>query len=447
MTFNDLNLNKPLLNALADLGYTQPTTIQEKVFSVAMSGRDVCGIAQTGTGKTIAYLLPALRQYQFSPVHTPQLLVLVPTRELVVQVVETITALTKYMNVLTVGVYGGVNLKPQAAQVQAGADILVATPGRAVDLLASGVLKTKQLKRLVIDEFDEMLNLGFRAQLTAILDLLPAKRQNLLFSATLTDDVEQLLGVSTPGTFFNDPVRVEAAPAGTPLKGILQSAYNVPNYNTKLNLLERLLQEDDAMTKVLVFVATKAMADQLFDDLDGRFIDSIGVIHADKAQTYRFEAVRRFGAGELRVLIATDLVSRGIDLLGVSHVINFDLPDEPESYIHRIGRTGRADQKGIAIAFITEADAERQAAIEALMKMAIPVKSLPDNLPISTVLTEAEKPEIKMKIVQPKAPKREDVGPAFHEKAAHNQKVNVRRDYEAEKKAKYGRSYKPGRRK
>lgn len=447
MTFNDLNLNKPLLNALADLGYTQPTTIQEKVFSVAMSGRDVCGIAQTGTGKTIAYLLPSLRQYQFSPVHTPQLLVLVPTRELVVQVVETITALTKYMNVLTVGVYGGVNLKPQAAQVQAGADILVATPGRAVDLLKSSVLKTKQLKRLVIDEFDEMLNLGFRAQLTAILDLLPTKRQNLLFSATLTDDVEQLLGVSTPGTFFNDPVRVEAAPAGTPLKGILQSAYNVPNYNTKLNLLERLLQEDDGMTKVLVFVATKAMADQLFDDLDRRFIDSVGVIHADKAQTYRFEAVRRFGAGELRVLIATDLVSRGIDLLGVSHVINFDLPDEPESYIHRIGRTGRADQKGIAIAFITEADAERQAAIEALMKTAIPLKPLPDKLPISTVLTEAEKPEIKMKIVQPKVPKRDEVGPAFHEKAAHNQKVNVRRDYEAEKKAKYGRSYKPGRRK
>lgn len=447
MTFNDLNLNKPLLNALADLGYTQPTTIQEKVFSVAMSGRDVCGIAQTGTGKTIAYLLPSLRQYQFSPTHTPQLLVLVPTRELVVQVVETVTALTKYMNVLTVGVYGGVNLKPQAAQVQAGADILVATPGRAVDLLKSNVLKTKQLKRLVIDEFDEMLNLGFRAQLTAILDLLPTKRQNLLFSATLTDDVEQLLGVSTPGTFFNDPVRVEAAPAGTPLKGILQSAYNVPNYNTKLNLLERLLQEDSTMTKVLVFVATKAMADQLFDDLDRRFIDSVGVIHADKAQTYRFEAVRRFGAGELRVLIATDLVSRGIDLLGVSHVINFDLPDEPESYIHRIGRTGRADQKGIAIAFITEADAERQAAIEALMKTAIPVIPLPDKLPISMVLTEAEKPEIKMKIVQPKVPRRDEVGPAFHEKAAHNQKVNVRRDYEAEKKAKYGRSYKPGRRK
>lgn len=442
MPFNDLNLNKPLLDALNDLGFVQPTTIQEKVFSVVMSGRDVCGIAQTGTGKTIAYLLPALRQFQFSTTHTPQLLVMVPTRELVVQVVETITALTKYMNVMTVGVYGGVNLKPQAAQVQVGADVLVATPGRVVDLLASGVLKTKQLKRLVIDEVDEMLNLGFRAQLTTILDLLPAKRQNLLFSATLTPEVEQVMNL-----FFNDPVRVEAAPAGTPLKGIVQSAYHVPNFNTKLNLLERLLQEDDTMTKVLVFVATKAMADGLFDDLDSRFIDSVGVIHADKAQNYRFEAVRQFGAGELRVLIATDLVSRGIDLLGVSHVINFDIPDEPESYIHRIGRTGRADRKGIAIALVTDAEQEKMAAIETLMKTPVPLVPLPDKLPISTVLTEAEKPQVRMKIVQPKAPKREEVGPAFHEKAAHNQKVNVRRDYEAEKKAKYGKSYKPGRRK
>jgi ATP-dependent RNA helicase RhlE len=440
MTFEELNLTKPLLNALNDLGYTQPTTIQANVFSVVMSGRDVCGIAQTGTGKTIAYLLPALRQYQFSTTHTPQLLILVPTRELVVQVVETIQALTRYMSVQTVGVYGGVNLKPQAAQVMAGADVLVATPGRVVDLLASGVLKTKQLRRLVIDEFDEMLNLGFRAQLTKILDLLPPKRQNLLFSATQTDEATQLMG-----TFFNDPVLVEAAPAGTPLKQIEQRAYAVPNFNTKVNLLEVLIREDPAMTKVLVFVATKALADQLFDELDGRFDEGVGVIHANKAQNYRFETVRRFEAGELPILIATDLISRGLDLTGVSHVVNFDLPDEPESYIHRIGRTGRADQKGIAIAFVTEADRDRLSAIEALMKASLTVWELPEFVPVSAVLTEAEMPQVRMKIVEPKRPKPAEVGPAFHEKKAKNQKVNVRRDHEAEKKAKYGKSYKKGR--
>jgi ATP-dependent RNA helicase RhlE len=182
------------------LGYTAPTTIQERVFSVAMSGRDVCGIAQTGTGKTIAYLLPCLRLFQFSTSRIPQLLIIVPTRELVVQVVETVRALTTYMNILTVGVYGGVNLKPQAADVQQGTDVLVATPGRLVDLLMSGAVKSKAIKRLVIDEVDEMLNLGFRTQLKNILDLLPPKRQNLLFSATLTDEVSELMN-----TLFHQP--------------------------------------------------------------------------------------------------------------------------------------------------------------------------------------------------------------------------------------------------
>lgn len=173
MTFEELNLNKPLLQAVADLGYTTPTTIQQHVFSVVMSGRDVCGIAQTGTGKTVAYLLPCLRQFQFTQDKQPQLLILVPTRELVVQVVETVNKLTAYMNVVTVGVYGGVNMKPQVAEVQKGADVLVATPGRLADLLLNGAVKTKSIRRMVIDEVDEMLNLGFRTQLKNILDLLP----------------------------------------------------------------------------------------------------------------------------------------------------------------------------------------------------------------------------------------------------------------------------------
>ena len=437
MTFDELNLNKPLLNALGDLGYVSPTTIQERVFAVAMSGRDVCGIAQTGTGKTIAYLLPCLRLFQFSTSRIPQLLIIVPTRELVVQVVETVRQLTTYMNVLTVGVYGGVNLKPQAAEVQQGADVLVATPGRLVDLLMSGAVKSKAIRQLVIDEVDEILNLGFRTQLKTILDLLPLKRQNLLFSATLTDEVSQLMD-----TFFTNPVRVEAAPVGTPLESIDQRVYRLPNFYTKINLLNLLLRRDASMTKVLVFVATKHMANQLYDELAGDFAEQIGVIHSNKAQNQRFDAVNQFKAGTYRILIATDIIARGLDVAEVSHVINFDLPEVAENYIHRIGRTGRADKTGIAISFVTERETEPQTAIEQLMKYQVPVVALPENLVISDELTDDEQPKIHMKIIEPKVLKREDVGPAFHEKALKNQKVNVRRDHAAEKMLKYGRPIK-----
>ena len=437
MTFDELNLNKPLLNALGDLGYTTPTTIQDRVFAVAMSGRDVCGIAQTGTGKTIAYLLPCLRLYQFSTSRLPQLLIIVPTRELVVQVVETVRALTVYMNVLTVGVYGGVNLKPQAAEVQQGADVLVATPGRLVDLLMSGAVKSRAIRQLVIDEVDEMLNLGFRTQLKTILDLLPVKRQNLLFSATLTDEVSQLMNM-----FFSNPVRVEAAPVGTPLESIDQRAYQVPNFYTKVNLLNLLLRRNAEMTKVLIFVATKQLANQLYDELAPDFAEQVGVIHSNKAQNQRFNAVNQFKAGTYRILIATDIIARGLDVAEVSHVINFDLPEVPENYIHRIGRTGRADKTGIAVSFVMENEIGQQTAIEQLMHYQIPMLPLPDSLVISDELTEDEQPRIYMKIIEPKAPKREDVGPAFHEKAAKNQKVNVRRDHAAEKMLKYGRPIK-----
>ncbi|AUD07375.1 DEAD/DEAH box helicase [Spirosoma pollinicola] len=437
MTFDELNLNKPLLNALNDLGYTTPTTIQQKVFSVVMSGQDVCGIAQTGTGKTFAYLLPTLRQFQFSKDRIPQMLIIVPTRELVVQVVEAVKKLTTYMNLVVVGVYGGVNMKAQTVEVQQGLDILVATPGRLADFMLTGGLKTKAIKKLVIDEFDEMLNLGFRTQLKIILDLLPPKRQNLLFSATLTDDVDQLVN-----DYFNKPIRVEAAPTGTPLEKIEQSAYLVPNFYTKINLLTLLLNRNAAMTKVLVFVATKQLADDLFDELETGFPDQVGVIHSNKAQNKRFEAVNNFKAGTYRILIATDIIARGIDVADVSHVVNFDLPEVPENYIHRIGRTGRADRTGIAISFITENAKEEQDAIEQLMNQPIPVVPLPDNLVISDELTDDERPKVNMKAIEVKIPKREDVGPAFHEKSAKNQKVNVRRDIAAEKMLKYGRPIK-----
>ena len=419
MTFDDLNLNTPLLSALDDLGYINPTTIQRKVFPIVMSGKDVCGIAQTGTGKTFAYLLPCLRQWKFSKDKAPQILIIVPTRELVAQVVESVKALTPYMSLIVIGVYGGVNINTQKTEVEKGVDVLVATPGRLYDLAMNGAFKTKMIKKLVIDEVDEMLNLGFRTKLKNILDLLPPRRQNLLFSATITEEVETLVE-----TYFNDPIRVEAAPTGTPLENIIQSGYQVPNFHTKVNLLELLLSEEKGMTKVLIFVATKKLADQLYEQLAVKFPGTAGVIHSNKEQNNRFNTVKQFQEGNYRFIIATDIVARGIDINEVTHVINFDTPEVPENYIHRIGRTGRADKKGIAITFITENEKSSLSMIETLMKYQLPIVELPQNLVISEVLTEDEIPKVFMKIIQLKTPKKEEVGPAFHEKSAKNSKVN-----------------------
>ena len=434
MKFSDLNLSTPLINALDDLGYTQPTTIQERAFSVIMSGRDVCGIAQTGTGKTFAYLLPCLRLWKYSKDRFPQILIIVPTRELVVQVVEQVKKLSAYLTLEVVGVYGGVNMKPQAAAVDNGADVIVATPGRLLDLIYDGALRTKAIKRLIIDEMDEMLNLGFRTQINNVLDTLPPKRQNLLFSATITDDVELIMN-----THFNAPAIIEAAPTGTPLTNIKQEAYYVPNFYTKVNLLNLLLSWDPEMSKVLVFVATKSLADQLYAEMEPKFPGLVGVIHSNKEQNHRFNTVNCFKDGTYRFIIATDIIARGLDVAEVTHVINFDMPEVPENYIHRIGRTGRADKEGIAIAFITEKEKPYQESIETLMNYKIPITPLPADLEISDVLTEDEKPKVRMKEIQIKLPKREDVGPAFHKKSEKNSKKNVKVRHKDKMLAKYGK--------
>lgn len=434
MIFKDLNLNKHLLNALSDLGYTTPTTIQQRVFNVVMSGADVCGIAQTGTGKTLAYLLPLLNQLKFSKDKNPQILVVVPTRELVAQVVETVKKLSTYLSVDAAGVYGGANINMQKLEMEQGLDVLVATPGRLYDLAMAGAFKVKTIKKLVIDEVDEMLNLGFRTQLKNILDLLPPNRQNLLFSATLIPEVEELMN-----EYFNNPVKIEAAPAGTPVENIIQSAYEVPNFYTKINLLKLLLAEDEAMTKVLVFAASKKMADELYEQLEEYFPGSAGVIHSNKEQNHRFNTVKQFKEGNYRFIIATDIVARGIDIAEVTHVINFDMPQVAENYIHRIGRTGRADKKGVAISFITQKEQEQRKAIEHLMKVQIPVFLLPPNLRLSTELTEDELPKVHMKEIQVKVPKKEERGASFHEKSAKNSQVNKKVSRRDQMKKKYGK--------
>ncbi len=432
MKFSDLNLNTPLLNAITDMGLTDVTPIQEEVYPVAMSGRDVVGIAQTGTGKTISYILPLLRNLKFSKQKHPRVLVLVPTRELVEQVAGEFTKLTEYMNVRITGVYGGTNINTQKQVVYDGLDVLVATPGRLIDLTLTGTLRLKSIQKLVIDEVDEMLNLGFKPQLERIVDLLPEKRQNLMFSATLNFDVEELIK-----HFFYNPIKIEVAPAGKPVEKIFQSGYNVPNFYTKINLLLYLLDINHGMDKVLLFVKSRAVADILYNNLEEIFEEEVGVIHSNKSQNFRFRMVNEFTEGNLRILIATDLIARGLDISNVTHVINFDLPEEAEAYIHRIGRTGRAEAEGNAIAFVSDNEIEMWHKIEKLMGAKVAIEELPKDVEISELQLDSEAPEIAGKTLI-KTPKIEATkGTAFHEKKEKNKKVNLGGSYRRKLAAKY----------
>ncbi|PKQ46296.1 DEAD/DEAH box helicase [Confluentibacter flavum] len=428
--FKDLNLSTPLYNALDDLGFATPTPIQEQAFNVVNSGKDVVGIAQTGTGKTFAYMLPILKNLPYSTQELPRILVLVPTRELVVQVVEEIEKLSKYLNTRVLGVYGGANINTQKQAIAEGLDVLVATPGRFYDLALSRVLQLKSIQKLVIDEVDVMLDLGFRHQLINIFDILPERRQNIMFSATMTHDVDVLIN-----DFFKSPERVSIAVSGTPLENIKQLRYNVPNFYTKVNLLVHLLQDEERFNKTLIFVGNKKMADRLFDKLDEHFHDELCVIHSNKTQNYRLRSIEQFRTGANRILVATDVMARGLDIDNVSHVINFDTPDYPENYMHRIGRTGRAEREGEALVFSTESETEAIDNIERLMNMPIPVLDLPEDVAISDQLIEEERPQIKERNNPDKKP--EDVGPAFHEKSEKNKKENLGGSYKFKIAEKY----------
>ena len=430
MTFQDLNLNTPLYNALDDLGFTTPTPIQAEAFNVVASGKDMVGIAQTGTGKTFAYMLPILKNLKFSTQETPRILVLVPTRELVVQVVNDIENLAKYINVRVLGVYGGTNINTQKQAIAEGLDILVATPGRFYDLALSRVLQLKSIQRLVIDEVDVMLDLGFRHQLINIFDILPERRQNIMFSATMTHDVDIMIS-----EFFKSPERVSIAVSGTPLENISQQRYDVPNFYTKVNLLTHLLQNTDLFSKVLVFVGYKKLADLLFEKIENSFPDDSCIIHSNKTQNYRLRSIEQFRNGDNRILVATDVMARGLDIDNISHVINFDTPDYPENYMHRIGRTGRAERAGNAILFSTEAEQESLERIETLMNMVIPIVEFPEEVEISDQLIEEERPQIKERHNPIK--KDEAVGPAFHDKKEKNQKENLGGSYKFKIAKKY----------
>ncbi|TYB73057.1 DEAD/DEAH box helicase [Bizionia gelidisalsuginis] len=432
MTFQDLNLNTSLYNGLNDLGFTTPTPIQSEAYGVIAGGKDMVGIAQTGTGKTFAYMLPILKSLPYSKQENPRILILVPTRELVVQVVDEIEKLAKYINTRVLGVYGGTNINTQKQAIAQGQDIIVATPGRLYDLALSRVLQLKSIKKLVIDEVDVMLDLGFRHQLINIFDILPERRQNIMFSATMTTDVDELIS-----DFFIHPEKVSVATSGTPLENINQTRYDVPNYYTKFNLLKELLRDKETYNKVLVFVAYKKMADRLFESLDAFYHDELCVIHSNKTQNYRLRSIEQFREGFNRILVATDVMARGLDIDNITHVVNFDTPEYPENYMHRIGRTGRAEREGKAILFSTEKEQESLEAIEDLMQMKIERLEIPETVEISTELIEEERPQIKERNNPHKRKTLEERGEAFHERSAKNSKENLGGSYKFKIAAKY----------
>ena len=386
LSFQDLKLRKELINALSDLEFDEATPIQHQCFSHIAAGKDLVGVAQTGTGKTMAYVLPILQNLKFSKQRHARVLVLVPTRELVLQVEKEIQKAAKYISVRTVAVYGGRNIQRDKDAVFAGSDIIVATPGRIYDLIMAGVMRTKELKILVIDEVDEMLSLGFRPQITSILETVPAKIQSLMFSATLSEEIDDFVV-----RFFKNAEKVEIAPSGTPLEQITQRAVYAHNFNTKINFLNVELKKDE-YEKVLLFAPTKKYADLISDALEKNFKNQIAVIHSNKSQNQRLAAIRKFSDGEVRILIATDVVARGIDIDDISHVIQFNIPEIPGDFIHRSGRTGRATKEGINILLIGENEVEFFEIIEGYIKRIIDIEELSKDIQVSKTLLEDEKP-------------------------------------------------------
>ena len=417
-TFEDFKIKKQLLNAIADLGFDKTTPIQQESYSTILAGHDFVGIAQTGTGKTIAYLLPILQDLKFSEQPQPRVLVLVPTRELVIQIVNEIEKLTPYISIRVLGVYGGTNINTQKNAIIKGLDIIVGTPRRLYDLALTNVLRLHSIKKLVIDEVDIMLDFGYKTQLENIFDYLPSKRQNILFSATMTTYIDELID-----GFLVNPVKKTISISGTPLENISQESYAVPNFYTKANLLNHLLKDKIEYSKVLIFVGTKVNADRLFEELT--FKSEISVIHSSKEQNQRTKAIERFVDGTSRILIATDVISRGIDIEKIATVISFDTPFYPENYIHRIGRTGRAEEQGRAVLFYSEKEIALKEAIESLMKYDIPFTEFPKEIEVSSQLTPEEKP--KSLILEEISHKDSGIeaGPSFHEKSAKNSKEKV----------------------
>ncbi len=402
-------LNKQLLTAIADAGFAAPTEIQQKAIPVITAGQQVIGIAQTGTGKTAAYMLPLLMKVKYAQGNEPRALILGPTKELVLQLSEHAKILAKNTDLRIVAIYGGVGPKTQLEQIANGVDILVATPGRFMELYLKKTFGVNLVKTLVLDEADRMMDMGFMHQLRKIFEVIPSKRQNLLFSATFPAKVEKL-----SQDFLEFPVRIEITPQATPSKQVEQELYHVPNMRTKINFVDFLLQKKE-YKRVMIFARTKESADNIYKFIERKVSGSVRVIHSNKGQNTRINAINEFKEGNLRVLVSTDVSARGIDVVNVSHVINFDVPNLYEDYVHRIGRTGRALQVGKAITFVTKAEVYHIGRIEKIIGLKIPIKEMPAEVEIAET-TREEAQLMAREIDRQKRLDDPDFKGAFHKK-------------------------------
>jgi ATP-dependent RNA helicase RhlE len=409
-TFEDLKISKSVLKAIEELGFTEPTPIQVKAIPMVRSGVDVLGIAQTGTGKTAAFLIPLIMKLVKAEGMDPRAIILVPTRELAIQVGEDLEDLTRFTNLRRATVYGGVGWTKHAELIKPGVDILVATPGRLWDLYRAEAVSLKRVKTLVIDEADRMLDMGFMPQIRNFLEILPLKRQNLLFSATFNEKVEEM-----SHEFLDFPERVEVAPSATPAELINQVYYRVPNFQTKLNLINYLLRDEETYSRVIVFVGTKENAEMVYKIIKRRSEGEKRILHSNKGQSTRLNAINAFKSGVIRILITTDISSRGIDVEEISHVINFDLPSKQEDYVHRIGRTARANKTGTAISLVNPAEELALKKIQELIRMEIPRLDLPADLDLVATKHDESQTQLREIDRQKRAADPTFKG-AFHEK-------------------------------
>ncbi|MBS1763550.1 MAG: DEAD/DEAH box helicase [Bacteroidetes bacterium] len=415
--FEHLKLNRQLLNAIVESGFSTPTEIQAQVIPPALAGQNIIGIAQTGTGKTAAYVLPILRILNYPQGEEPRALIIAPTRELTLQITSVIEQLGKYTGLRVLAVYGGKGFSDQKRKLEAGCDIVAGTPAQVLELYYSGHLILKKIKHFVMDEAERLMDMGFTPQLHKILEVLPRKRQNMLFSATFSERVKKI-----SDDFVEFPVEVNIVPRIKTAATIEQFIYEVNSFGTKLSLLSHLFNQEE-LGKVIIFCKSKKTANILAAYIEEHYgTGSFKVLHGDKTQQTRMNAVSAFRNENIRFLIATDVAARGIDIPGVSHVINFDVPVIYEDYIHRIGRTGRAFALGESITLVTPADEWHIRKIEKLAGKKIQRTTLPAEIEIIP-LSREEKREQDMEIDRQK--RKDD--PAF-QGAFHKSKAEIRRE-------------------
>ncbi len=377
-SFSDFKLNKQLWSAIADVGFETPTEIQKKAIPMILAGHDVIGVAQTGTGKTAAYLLPLIMRIKYAQGNDPRALIVVPARELALQVHESIKQFAKYTDLRSVALVGGVGMKSQKDTLEAGVDIVVATPGRMMDLYLGGYLNLKLLQVFIMDEAERLLDMGFRIQIGRMMEVMPRKRQNLLFSATWNEKVKAI-----SDDFLLFPLEIRISPEVKTVKSVSQVVYHTPNLRTKINLLDHLIK-DENYKKVIIFCKTKATATNIFKYLERKYGENIvRVVHGNKDQNTRIHSLKLFREEQLRFLVATDVAARGIDVEDVSHVINFEVPLVYEDYIHRIGRTGRASKTGDSVTFCSPDDEYHLKKIQKLIGDKVPVAEIPSDVEIT----------------------------------------------------------------